>query len=222
MACNFSLGLRGSGWRVNPSLERAEIIVNNIVLTSKRIQLRDWTLDDLPEYAHWLQPGQQWQTLDGPYYQNATADDIPGIIARIRTRIETGNFAAPRQNLIIARTADSRLIGQVSRYWISEETNWLAAGITIYDPALWSQGYGKEALGLWTNYLFAAFPRIARLDLQTWSGNPGMMRLAVKLGYQLEGRFRKARIVAGAYYDALGYGILREEWLARYPNGFVG
>jgi putative hydrolase of HD superfamily len=47
-----------------------------------------------------------------------------------------------------------------------------------------------------------------------------MMRLAEKLGYQLEGRFRSARIVAGAYHDALGYGILREEWQAKYPHGF--
>jgi RimJ/RimL family protein N-acetyltransferase len=75
-----------------------------------------------------------------------------------------------------------------------------------------------EALSLWTGYLFDAFPDIVRLDLQTWSGNTGMMRLAVKLGYQLEAHFRKARIVKGQYYDSLGYGILREEWRERYPK----
>jgi RimJ/RimL family protein N-acetyltransferase len=48
-----------------------------------------------------------------------------------------------------------------------------------------------------------------------------MTRLAVKLGYTLEARFRKARIVKGAYYDGLGYGVLREEWRERYPNGFA-
>lgn len=104
------------------------------------------------------------------------------------------------------------MIGQVSRYWLSEETHWLAVGIVIYDPNLWSKGYGAEALGLWMNYLFETIPELVRLDLQTWSGNLGMMRLASKLGYQLEGRFRKARMVSGVYYDGLGYGILREEW----------
>ena len=48
-----------------------------------------------------------------------------------------------------------------------------------------------------------------------------MMRLAQKLGYREEARFRNARIVDGHYYDGMGYGILREEWAARYPQGFA-
>ena len=42
-----------------------------------------------------------------------------------------------------------------------------------------------------------------------------MMKLAEKLGYQLEGRFRKARIVGEEHYDALGYGMLRDDWQVR-------
>ena len=112
-------------------------------------------------------------------------------------------------------------IGQVSWYWISEETYWPAVGIVIYDPAHWGQGKGYEALGLWSDYLLKAEPKFARLDLRTWSGNHGMMRLAEKLGYQLEARFRNARIVNDAYFDGLGYGVLREEWFSRYPQGFA-
>jgi putative hydrolase of HD superfamily len=194
--------------------------VEQIILSGKQILLRDWLLADLDQFAYWLQPGHHWKEFDAPYYKVTTADDIPALIDRIRTRIETGNISIPRQNLIIAEQQQNRLIGQVSRYWISEETNWLAAGIVIYNSSLWSHGYGTEALGLWTGYLFDAFPDLARLDLQTWSGNKSMMRLATKLGYQLEGRFRNARIVNGNYYDALGYGILREEWQQWYPNGF--
>jgi RimJ/RimL family protein N-acetyltransferase len=113
------------------------------------------------------------------------------------------------------------MIGQVSWYWISEETNWPALGIVIYDPQHWRKGIGYEALGLWSDYLLEVQPLFVRLDLRTWSGNAGMMRLAQKLGYREEARFRKARIVDGEYYDGLGYGILREEWTARYPQGFA-
>lgn len=112
------------------------------------------------------------------------------------------------------------MIGLVSRYWISEETQWAAIGIVIYDPAHWRQGIGYEALGLWTDYLFEQQPSWVRLDLRTWSGNTGMMQLAEKLGYTLEARFRKARVVNGQYYDGLGYGVLREEWQAHFPLGF--
>ena len=83
------------------------------------------------------------------------------------------------------------------------------------------KGYGYEALGLWGEYLFRAMPELARLDLRTWSGNIGMMRLATKLGFREEARFRKARIVDGVHYDGMGYGVLREEWDARYPDGFA-
>ena len=76
-------------------------------------------------------------------------------------------------------------------------------------------------MGLWGDYLFGAMPDLARLDLRTWSGNAGMMRLAAKLGFQEEARFRKARIVQGVHYDGMGYGVLREEWQARYPDGFA-
>lgn len=88
----------------------------------------------------------------------------------------------------------------------------MAAGITIFHPEFWGQGIGKEALALWIDFLFRYRPEIARLDLQTWSGNERMMNLAEKLGFKLEGRFRKARIVDGEYYDSIQYGILREDW----------
>lgn len=192
----------------------------NIVLEGRRVRLRDWLVDDLSIYAHWLQPGHHWQELDGPYYEKSTADEIPGIIEKIRTRITENHFTDPRSRLVIAELEGNRMIGQVSSYWISKETHWLAAGIVIFDPSLWGKGYGFEALGLWADYLFTLNPHIVRLDLQTWSGNTGMMRLASKLDFQLEGRFRNARIVRGEYYDALGYGILREEWEAHYPHGF--
>lgn len=111
--------------------------------------------------------------------------------------------------------------GRVSWYWQSEETNWLSVGIVIYDPADWQQGWGYESLGLWCDYLLGTMPQLVRLDLRTWSGNMGMMRLAEKLGFREEARFRDARIVDGAYYDGMGYGMLRAEWEARYPQGFL-
>lgn len=196
--------------------------MTNVQIEANGILLRDWTIDDLDPFARWMQPGQMWQELDGPYFKKPSGNDITELVARIRARIEAGNFSQPRQNLVIAEREHNQFIGQVSRYWISEETHWLAAGIVIYDPALWGRGFGTLALGLWTDYLFQAFPGIVRLDLQTWSGNAGMMRVAAKLGYCLEGQFRKARIVAGAHYDAMGYGILREEWEQLHPHGFRG
>lgn len=185
------------------------------------IVLRDWQLDDLEPHAAWLRPGQRWQELDAPYYPGPTPEEIPAIIARKRRRIEKGDLPIPRSSLAIADSRNNALLGTVDWYWESAETNWPCVGIVIYDPANWGQGRGYEALGLWSEHLFRELPRIARLDLRTWSGNPGMMRLATKLGYREEARFRKARLVKGQYYDGMGYGVLREEWEERYPRGFA-
>ncbi len=190
------------------------------ILAGNKINLRDWMLADVEAYAHWLRPEHEWQSLDAPYYSKVALDQIPDAVAKKREEIEQPP-PTPRRTLVIADAASDQLIGMVSWYWISEETDWLAQGIVIYDPAYWRRGIGYEALGVWGQYLFDAMPHIIRLDLRTWSGNAGMQALASKLGYVEEARFRKARIVNGEYFDGLGFGILREEWDARFPSGFL-
>jgi putative hydrolase of HD superfamily len=191
-------------------------------LAGRRLHLRDFRFDDLAAYGSWQMPGHAWQDLDGPYYPRLNKAQVEEAIKRTRRAIELQSWPRPRPRLVIAEEAGDQLIGIVSWYWIGEETNWLAVGIVLFDPDNWGHGFGYEALGLWCEYLFSAMPRIVRLDLRTWSGNQGMMKLARKLGFVEEARFRQARIVNGAYFDGLGYGILREEWQARYGEGFHG
>ncbi len=193
------------------------------VKRGKRLVLRDMALEDVEAWGHWMGPGHRWRELDGPYYQSEpTAAGVREAIAKQRARL-SGEHALPtvRGRATIALADSDVYLGQVSRYWISEETNWAAIGITIYDPVNWGKAYGYEALGLWSEYLLDSEPRFARLDMRTWSGNKGMMRLAEKLGYRQEACFRNARVVEGKLYDGLGYGILREEWAAQYPDGFL-
>ena len=190
-------------------------------IEGKRLRLRDIQLDDLDLYHYWNQPGQHWQELDGPYYPKMTVDELDSMMETIKGRVEASQWPAVRTRLVIAERKTDKLIGTVSRYWISQETLWAAVGIVLYDPAQWGQGLGYEALGLWIDYLFEQEPEWVRLDMRTWSGNLGMIRLAAKLGFVEEARFRKARIVNGEYYDGLGFGILRDEWNARYPDGFL-
>jgi putative hydrolase of HD superfamily len=191
-----------------------------IQLSGNQIVVRDWKLTDKDDCIFWRQPGQAWQKFDGPYYPRKTKEEIIELVDEQCEKIKADSFETPRKNLAIADKKTDKLIGQVGWYWEGKETNWLSAGIAIYNPEYWGNGRGYEAFGLWTDYLFQAMPKIVRVDLRTWSGNFGMMRLAEKLGYTKEACFRKARIVDGKYYDSIGYGVLREEWDAWYPQGF--
>ena len=190
-----------------------------IKLTGKRLVLRDPISADLEAFSYWMQPGREWQKTDGPYYPPTPADQVAKLVERMEQAITAQNWPDLRPRLAIANTEEDALIGMVSRYWISEETNWIAVGISIYDPKNWALGLGYEALGLWCQYLFDNEPKFVRLDMRTWSGNVGMIKLAKKLGFQEEAVFRMARIVDGEYYDGLGYGVLLSEWEDRYPEG---
>lgn len=191
-----------------------------IMLKGMSIVLRDWRLDDLDHHAYWLRPGHRWKEFDGPYYEGPAEDEIPAIIEHTREIIESGVLPRPRTSLVIDSQASNTLLGIVTWWWESIETYWPQVGIAIFDPSCWGRGMGYEALGLWTDYLFHELPQVVRMDLRTWSGNIRMMRVAEKLGYREEARFRNARIVNGVYYDGLGYGVLREEWATYYPAGF--
>ncbi len=196
-------------------------MTNDIVnIHGKKIILRNWQLQDLDHYAHWEMPGHEWQNFDGPYFPRMKAEGVFGMIQKLREKIEANEWEAVPKRIPIVSKSENKMIGRVNWYWVGQETNWLAIGIGVYDSAIWGQGIGYEALGLWCEYLWAAMPAIVRLDMRTWSGNVRLMRLAEKLGFKEEARFRNARIVDGKYYDGMGYGILREEWHTLYPNGF--
>jgi putative hydrolase of HD superfamily len=195
--------------------------MGEVELRGRRIKLRDWQEPDLEGFAYWLGPDHRWHELDGPYYPRPGPDEIQARVLAVRRGIETGDLPTPRTSLAIADLATDELIGRVVWYWQSQETDWLSLGITIFDPEHWSRGLGFEALGLWGDYLWYTMPAIVRLDLRTWSGNLGMIHLAEKLGFREDARFRKARLVGGTRHDSLGYGVLREEWRQRYPDGFA-
>jgi RimJ/RimL family protein N-acetyltransferase len=110
-------------------------------------------------------------------------------------------------------------VGRVSRYWISEETDRLAVGIVVFDDRDRGRGIGTAALARWSELSFDELPELPRLDLRTWDGHAGMIALARRLGFVEEARFRDARVVDGRRVDGLGFGILRAEWEARYPDG---
>ena len=103
-------------------------------------------------------------------------------------------------------------IGMVSKDWIDKQTRWLEIGIVIYDSNKWSGGYGTTALQIWINLIFQNIDKLEHIGLTTWSGNPSMMHVAEKLGFQKEAQIRKVRYYNGKYYDSMKYGILRDEW----------
>ncbi len=175
---------------------------------SSRVIIREWESQDFGVYKSWHDGDFPWIAYNGPYYPRKSLQDIDQEI--IQLRMSTKDKV--RSRMVITDVASQKLIGTVSWYWQSEETQWMSVGIAIYNDKCWGRGLGAEALRQWCTLLFDRYEEIVRLDLRTWSGNTGMMKLAEKIGFTLEARFRNARVVDDKYYDSLGYGVLRSEW----------
>jgi len=185
---------------------------NSVILNGETIILRDWVIADLTDYTYWNTGHHEWMDFNGPYYPNLTTEELDKQVALYNDKIIKDNWPNPRRTLVIANKSDNAFIGTVNWYWQSKETNWMSIGIAICDDKQWSKGIGYQALKIWIDYLFKSDLKLVRLDLRTWSGNLGMIKLGEKLGFKMEARFRNARIVNGQYYDSIGMGILKDEW----------
>ena len=177
-------------------------------IVGERAVLRDRRASDLADLARWMQPGLKWQRWDAPWEpvtpgQAPDPRDLEALLERERSQ-------EPRRRLAID-TVDGRHIGLVSWYWVDEGSQWADLGITIYEDAEWSHGIGSEAFCMWADYVLAStgWPRVG---FGTWSGNHRMIRIGERLGFLREASFRNARRVDGVRYNAVRYGLLREEW----------
>lgn len=157
---------------------------------------RLWELiykDDAPEWKKW----------DAPYFPHQA-------MPYENFRTDADNWIDTEEIWLI--TVQDQICGTVSYYFEDIQKNWLEMGIILHESHNWSQGLGTRALRLWMRHIFNTLP-VVRVGLTTWSGNKRMIRVAEKLGMQMEGRIRKVRYYEGDYYDSIRMGILREEWV---------
>lgn len=182
------------------------------MVSKKSIVIRNIELSDLEAYYQWNLPTREFHKYNGPYFGKLSEAELRLYVEELRDKLNRGNQDAFGQKKIIADAETNEIIGTVNWYWKSIETLWMEIGIVIFNEDYWGKGIGFVALEKWTSEIFETHKELVRLGLTTWSGNHRMMNLAEKLSYTCEAVYRKARLVNGAYYDSISYGILREEW----------
>lgn len=178
-------------------------------LIGEKVKLKTITEEDLFPLWNLIYGVEEpeWKKWDAPYFPLEHME----FDAFKERQMKRMNEATEPTSWRLIQTKDGKTIGTVSYYWEHKPSNWLEAGIVIYDPCFWNGGYGTEALRMWVNHLFSSLP-LVRVGITTWSGNERMMKVAEKIGLQVEGRMRKCRYYNGEYYDSIRMGVLREEW----------
>jgi RimJ/RimL family protein N-acetyltransferase len=184
-------------------------------IEGRLVRLRDTEPEDLARHKRWFRPGTEWQKWDAPWEMKRVLDpdSLEAWLERLRKP------PAKARDLMQIATRMGEHIGWVGSYWVSRETGWRDCGVAIAEKRHWGRGYGKEAFTLWVDYLFEAH-ELPRLGIGTWSGNRRMIHLAARGGMREEAYFPDARLVKGRRYDAVRWGMTREEWEAdRAPAG---
>lgn len=177
------------------------------------IVLRELELKDLEAYLYWNHPSREFHKYNGPYYDKRNEQELTRHVDELGLALLRGEKGVLKNKKLIAERETGELIGEVNWYWKSEETLWMEVGVVIFNEHYWGNGIGSAALTMWIDEIFINRPELVRIGLSTWSGNLRMMKLAEKLGLKQEAVYKKARIVAGQYYDSVSFGILKEDWL---------
>lgn len=172
-----------------------------------KVEIKKMTADDLPYLRELLFDGDMaWKKYDAPYFPIKIYDELHlADFIHDKKDFFTGEFS---YKILV----DKIMVGScVAYYEDGDLKRWLEVGITIMDSKIWGKGVGYLALRQLINECFNKTD-LPHLSLTTWSGNPRMMALAIKLGFRKEGCLRKVRYWEGKYWDCLKYGILKEEW----------
>lgn len=179
-------------------------------MSGEKVILRDWRASDLIWLEEKLNGNADWLPNEAPWLIENY--DCKSELESLKSLVAEAGETKPRTCLIIAEKENDTAIGFVSSYWRNKKTNWLRVGIRILESSQRGKGFGFEAIKLWIDYNFLHRADLPRIGFTTWSGNIAMVKMAGSLGFVREACHRKAVSFNNIRFDALGFGILREEW----------
>lgn len=183
------------------------------VIDTERLRLRPYSLEDLDDLADMRRRPDVMRYL---YQDVQTRDEVVEVLhqrATIQTALRQEGDALV---LAVELTETSRVIGDVSMRWVSEEHRQGDIGF-IFNPDYHGKGYAHEAARelLRLGFEEAGFHRIeGRCDAR----NDASARLMERLGMRREAHLVENEWFKGEWGSELVYAILDREWRERDAN----
>jgi RimJ/RimL family protein N-acetyltransferase len=144
-----------------------------------------------------------------------TTDEIWFPSSKEATRLWTEEQAKTKANHDVFRfqieaLETGELVGTLNTHTTNQRVGTFMYGLAIASEHQ-RKGYATEAVRLVLRYFFHE-RRYQKATAEMYSFNKPSIQLHERLGFTLEGRLRRMVFTDGQFYDALIYGMLREEF----------
>jgi len=173
-------------------------------LVGERIYFRVLEESDITEeYIGWLNDPEVTRYLG--------VGKFPSTVANVKRWLEKYQDSTTNLAFAIVDKETDQHIGNITLYDINWVNRTADIGVMIGRKEFWGGGYGTEAQSLIIEYAFM------RLGLNKVLNSPvadhiGSVKMAEKLGFQVEGVLRKHVFADGEYHDTLRMGLFSHEF----------
>jgi len=172
--------------------------LNAVRLDTERFYLERLTIEHLSqEYVDWLNDNQvnQFLMTGGNYTSEMLKDFL------INVSNQDMYFWAIKDKM------DDRHLGNIKIHPINVKHGWGEYGILIGDQSYWGKGVGFEVSSAVINFCFEGNLKLRKINLGVRAENIAAIVLYKKLGFKIEGVFKKHLVTSTGFDDVLRMAI---------------
>jgi RimJ/RimL family protein N-acetyltransferase len=171
----------------------------------KLVRLRAMRPEDAEKYVAWMNIPDTAEKLSGGAMPMTLEQEKEWITKNSGRQDDVCHFAV--------ETLDGALIGSCSYHQLDWKNRKSMIGWFIGDPEMRGKGYGADMIETLLKVCFTVLG-LRKVTLEVYEFNEAI-RLYERLGFTLEGVFRKEKFVRGKWWDGRRYGLFRSEWAAQ-------
>lgn len=173
------------------------------MLDGNRTQLRRHEPGNYGLYAEWYGDPEIW-------HLTSWAAEPLGRSA-VKRLFEEREMSITDDSFAIHARGGEVPVGVISLMNLSEANASADLSVIVGHPDNRNHGFGAEAIATILRYAFEGL-RLNRVGLSVFDFNGTAISTYERLGFQHEGRLRRAVKRSDGFHDAILMGVLREEW----------
>ena len=171
----------------------------------KLVRLREMRAGDAEKYVVWMYVPDTADKLSGGAMPLTLEQEKEWIAKNAGRQDDCCHFAV--------ETLDGTLIGSCSYHMLDWKNRKCMIGWQIGNSEMRGKGYGTDMIETLLKVCFEVLG-LRKVSLDVFEFNEAI-HLYERLGFTLEGVFRKEKFVRGKWWDGRRYGLFKTEWAAQ-------